>query len=293
MIKELKIMYNIFPRKMFTTHSWEISSFQELIDTVNKNISFSRVSTSIYNYSNDVNNIVVDKVVFDLDSSSSHSEAIRLHEYLLDKNIRHFIVFSGANFHIYSKILGTPVFKRDCIKNISLKVEKELEFENDESVRGNLNHNLSIPYTFNFKRMRYVRFLTSKELYLQYPEICDLAKKQEGKLEIYGTDGFHTADFDYSSNNEDSFFEVVEGETSIEINENILKDLPERCKEYMSCRELDHYRRLRLITWLAEFGLSKEQTIEVLRRSFSPKKFRHCVFEERQVDAVYLKKRLI
>lgn len=284
MLNELKQIYNIYPRRFFTTKSWTINSFDEFIATLQSNIGLSRCSSSIYNYPEVDADIVVDRIAFDLDEKDCHAQALKLHNYLLDENIKHFIVFSGAHFHIYAKINYVPIFKKDYIKSLSLKLEKKLGIINDQSVRGNLHHNLGIPFSFNFKRQRYVRPLTSQELELSYDEICELAKKNTDTIKFYGENGFYGEDLDkpsYENMGEQDHTEVIS------FNNKLLDMLPQDAKEMMQNPELKHPQRLKLITLMMEFGFSKTQTKQALKICLSPRKYIHAIYEENQVENVY------
>jgi len=282
MLHELKAIYGgFYPRRFFTTFSWQINSFQEFIDTFNNYVESNRCSSSIYNYQTDEKHIVVDRIAWDLDSGNSYEDMQKLHNYLTNKDIKHYVVFSGANFHVYAKVQGIPTYKKDCVRNIQTKMEKDLNIVNDKSLHGSLAHNLSIPYSFNFRR--YVRLLTEKDINLSYEEIRQLATKQGGTLELFGTQGFEAMDYDHPSNI--NYFQEQEV-TDLQLDDKMLNALEPRAKMLLQNDKLGHTDRLVLISYLAEFGLTRGQIVEVLRKHLKPSHFHHCVYEEKQVENV-------
>jgi len=287
-IQDLKNIYCLYPRRFFTTKSWEINSFEEFLECFRNNVSTSRCSSSIYNFGKDDTQVVLDRIAFDLDNERSHSEAIALHNYFLDQDIKHYLVFSGKNFHIYAKVVGTPIFKKDCLKNMHMDIETKLGIENDISIRGNIRHNLSIPYSYNFKRKRYVRFINETELNMEPESLSELAKRQGGQLVFYGTEGIDCSPFDREIKIQ--MEEIEEIDNSEFVSDKLMNALPDSVKKALQNPNLEHPDRLLLITRLFEFGLSKTKIIKILRDHLTEKKFHHCVFEERQVDNVFRSK---
>lgn len=287
MIRELKSIYNFYPRRFFTSWSFTVKTFDEFMSALYKNVSHSRCSSSIYNYDGVEKDVIVDRIVFDLDSADSYSEMKRLHTWLLDSDIKHFVVFSGENFHVYAKVEGDPVFKKDALKTLSREICSRLQINNDKSVPGNIAHNMSIPGTFNFKRNRYVRSLSQRELELSHGDIRELAKKQGETIYFFGSRTFDISRFDYPSKIE---VEPFDTENLVFLDDKLLNDLPNEAKIMLQDSELGHNDRLKLISYLCDFGLGKNQIIEILKKHLSPKKFYHCVSHEKQVEWALRKK---
>ena len=288
-INDLTKIYTRFPRNFFTTYSWRVDTMQQFLQAIAENIATSRCSTSIYDYYHDCPYVHIDRVIFDLDSNTCHTDALKLHGYLLNENIKHFMVFSGYGFHFYAKVKPFIAHEQNILKNISLEVEKKVGFRNDISVRGNIAHNLAIPYTFNYKRMKYVRLLSERELELSYVDICKLAEKQGGQLEFYGHDTFDAQKYDTTVSIEN---EKESESTTQVIIDSIMSDklsmsLPFDCQEWLSNSNLMHSERLKLIYGLMNFGLSRSQVVGLLRKYLSPQKFRHCVYNENMVVNVF------
>jgi len=289
MISELKMIYNLYPRRFFTTFSWTVNSFDEFLLSMKKNIGNTRCSSSVYNYNGAEDTVTLDRIAFDIDTSNSYEDMVKLHNYLLDKDIKHFINFSGANYHVYAKVNGNPRFKKDVIRNISNEYCEKVGIVNDQSMIGNLAHNLSIPWTFNFKRMRYVRPLTQKEINLGHDKIIELALKQSGEVEVFGKEVIDSTPFDYASRT----YLDLDGieETKLDnIPEQMQKDFPEKLRKMLSLDDPSHSERLEVIGMLCDFGLGRKMIIQVLREWLSPSKFYHCVVLERQVDWMVAKR---
>ena len=76
-------MYNIFPRQVATPKRYDINSMAELIKFIEVWNGKVRIFTSVYNYTGkeeeDIKNLKVNKLFFDLDSSNCYENTIKFH----------------------------------------------------------------------------------------------------------------------------------------------------------------------------------------------------------------------
>ena len=101
------------------------------------------------------------KTGFDVPFNVPHEEVKRLHQYLLDENIEHYVWFSGGGFHLWIKLAKThkPIIGIDVsrIKNAGRYLinqwDKKLNLRcNDPAVFFEFKRMIRIPNSYNAKR---------------------------------------------------------------------------------------------------------------------------------------------
>ena len=101
--------FSEFPREMgFPHRNGIVYNVSQFIDKVNRYNGRTTVFTSLYpfDYINsngkpDYDSARIQHIYFDLDNTKSLEITRKMHEYLLEKDLRHSIFFSGGGFHVY------------------------------------------------------------------------------------------------------------------------------------------------------------------------------------------------
>jgi len=281
MIQELKTIYNLYPRRFFTTWSWKINNFDEFMHAFQNNYQINRCSSSIYNYDGNEEGIVLDRIAFDIDGDNAYEHMKRVHHHYRDRGLKHYVLCSGQNFHVIVKVSSPIKYPKDTLKNYYDHVNELLSIKNDPSMYGNVSHNLSIPFSFNFRRGRYVRSLTAKEIgKLSHVEIIELCKKQGDTVHFFGDEGLDLTDYDYKRT--EKIPKLCE-EVSF-MNDKLLNALPSNTKALLIKKAPEHQERLDLILGMVNFGLSKNQIYDILKERWTPSEFYHSIVYEKTLD---------
>lgn len=178
-------MYSTFPREVATPIRTLVTNRTDFLDFVNKFNGKTNLYSSIYSFQNIFSNkpiydsCIVDRIMFDLDSSTCYADAMKLHNKFLEQNIRHTVIFSGRGFQVFpftKKVTGSK--SKELITNAQLYYIQLLGIDADMHVVGDLARISRIPNTFNMRRGRYCIMLNSKILNTSYEKIQEFAKTQ-------------------------------------------------------------------------------------------------------------------
>ena len=215
---------------------------------------------------------------------------LKLHEWCKDNgNIKHQPYLTGT---AYSVILAAKhnglENKSGAVHNSCHYVAKKLDILTDMSVTD-ISRITRIPNTFNFKETakRYVIPLKEDQLYLGDEAIREIAKKQQFGVKPIGDGAFDISKFDCvrEYRNDLSMPEFDEKDiVDMDIN---LGRVPACIKRMLAEPELGYKARPILIIWLRDKGLLLQETISILKKTLSDRKFKHCVFEEKQPQKMY------
>ena len=144
----LNEMYNTFPRQLGFPQRITVNSMTEMIHHINKNNGKLRVFASVYNYTanedKDKQNLNLNSIFFDLDSKNCYDNIIKFHCYLMEKDIKHLILFSGAGFHVYVFTQGYEYIKnkKDTLFNVQHYLAKELNFTIGDSKKADIDEHI-------------------------------------------------------------------------------------------------------------------------------------------------------
>jgi len=193
MIEGLKILYSSYPRQFAMPNRFRINSITELIENIDAYNGKTRCFCTLYNYIGN-NDILLDKICFDFDNIEiidgnprCWHDSIKLHEYLMENNLLHCMIFSGKGFHFYifAEYSGNSN-KKEVLEAAQLELINKLQLEVDPTCVGDVARFFGIPGTLNLKHRRFVRFISSEELRGGYDKILDSAVNQRSTISLYG-----------------------------------------------------------------------------------------------------------
>lgn len=286
----LEELYGKFPRQIGIPNRYEVKSMKEFQDFVSKWNGLARIFPSIYNYTGreeeDLKNLDVHVMFFDLDSNNCFESTKKFHFWLKERNLRHLILFSGKGFHLYvfTKNYKGIKNKRDALYNAQHHIAKEVGLtigdsktaDLDEHIIGDVARIATLVGTWNNKRKRFCICLTESMLLLGYDAIKELAKKQSLGFKFYGTELFDIGMFD---TNRASHIEAFHSNPGIKIKidkDEFLKKIPP-CIANMLCMEhLGFKKRGYVICYLRDTGYLLEETIQILEKYLSRAEYIHC-----------------
>lgn len=277
-------------RKVFYTNA-ELEKFVQLYDG-KKNIY-----NSVYRYNGEpnANNAIIDKIFLDFDYDDDLiflSHVRKVAQYLKDLNVQYYIRFSGRGFHIF--VLIKPALKnsKTAIRNWVDELHKKTKTTSDMSVVGDTRRVSRTLYTKNLKTKLYCIPLQYADLMtLSYYEICNMAKNPQKNIinNIYNC--YYTI-YDFINGNDlldlSGYFEIeseIKQQIPIKISDiKVDVDFPPCIKKLLQTSTLGWNERRELIIYLRDDGYGYDEIVSLLKKTLTPEKFYHCVYEEHQVD---------
>lgn len=304
-MKLLNILYNKFPRQIAIPYRILVEGRGQFYQLINKYNGRKRVFASVYNYTGgeyfDKVNLDVDKIFIDIDGEEeSFDDAERLATYLMRKNYKFTMVFSGGGFHFYvfTKNFEKLVNKKLALLKSHLFFKNKLKIDIDEHIIGDLARVATVPYTLNVKRKKFAIPVKISDFSNGYDFICEKAKKQFHSFEIYGEKGFDIKKFD--NGEEDFEFCVVEYDDKVKAkidDDKLLRELPPCIAALLA--NGNHKRagwrgRFLIIVFLRDKGLPPGNIAEIIKKYLTTTKngkpeWKHCLYEEKQVSYLFRK----
>lgn len=244
-------------------------------------------------------NAVIDKIFVDFDpekkkpnSQRELFDARRLHEYLTEENVQHSIYFSGRGFHIFiavnevrSNELKNP---RHAVRNCHQFFKEKAKIHPDP-VTTDLRRISRIPNTKNLKTGLFCIPLSGEELYWEIDEIRELARKQRSITNTIKGNKINLDYFDVEMTTVE-YREPVDSGVPIDLEDD---SIPKCVIDLLSYPDCNYQERYAIITALRDLQYSRKEVKELLKRSLSEKKYKHCVYEERQVDYLFQRQDLL
>lgn len=244
---------------------------------------------SVYNYTDipDAKNAIVDKIFLDFDYDEDllfYDDVRKVAKYLFELGVKFCIRFSGRGFHIFVLCRETELKHPNlAIKKWVHKLHRRTETQSDRSVVGDTRRVCRILGTKNLKTGLYC--IPLKYSYIctfAYEDICAMAKGCSDMSDhYYGDDLIDLSPYDN------------EVKTSVKhfVPRNIVvsTEFPPCIKNLLSISDLGYNERRELIIYLRDDGYTEEEIYSILENTLSPKKFVHCIEEERQLS--YLMRR--
>ena len=294
---------------------------QQFISEVNKLNGNSNVYTTVYAFEklkeNEYGNIIpdfqtaiIDKVFFDFDGFTSFENVNKLHKYLVEKNIRHTMFFTGNGFHLYVFTNSQqPKFKKDSMLNYCHSIASELkmtigpntDMDIDSHPAGDVSRITRVPYTKNVKKhtMRWCIPISHTDLRTSFDAIANLAAQDncvrlKCRPRMYGKELLDLSEFDYERDNGNSVedIEIPESDVGLEcFGEEHLWP----CVSNMLTKRSGNKAWFWAIIWLKHWGYSKNDVQGILKKYLSKWKrtdgthndFFHAVNSDKLLDCVF------
>lgn len=243
---------------------------------------------------------IIDKLFFDFDYSKDNpnkarDDLIKLHDCLCMKNIKHVNLFSGNGYHLFlftkSMISSSLKSPSQAIRLAITKLSDELDIQPDLKV-VDLMRVARMPGTINIKTGRHCIFLDDDTLLLDRKDLLKFAyNPRENKKQVYGDDLYDLKEYDL----ELPEYDFEEPDINMdEIDDNfVLKSLPKCLAVSLVRGDPGYNERYAIITAMRDSLITHDVAKQVLRSYLSDDKFRHCVYEERQLDYLYNRKDLL
>ena len=275
------------PRKTFT-------SKEEALIFINLYNGFKRALFQwVYQFKEMENNkpkydtAIIDKLFFDFDANQDcWNECDKLHQYLKKENIQHIIIWSGKGYHLL--VNSNPLlFKnpKSTIYNAQIYFIKKLNLKCDMQVIGDHSRLRRIPNSYHPKAERFCIYLSEEDFSKGYEYCKEKAKKQNFKKEIIGEKLFDLKLFDYESEKYSSPIPELDFESSE--NANYLQNCPNEIKKLLAKENAGWKDRFLIILFFRDSGYNIKETKQILKNHLSEKKFKHCIYEERQLQYLY------
>lgn len=224
-------LINSFPRQVATpqrTTMKDKNSFYRLVNQYNglKNIYFS-----IYNTDNDgkFSDINLDLIFFDFDEVDAIEDVKKLSNYLMEKNIRHLLMFSGKKgFHVYifTKNGHKLKYPKEALTNAHDFFIKELKLKMDMHIRGDIARIARIPNSLHIGGRKFCIPIKREDLIQGMDYIRNKANYQQWDFNYYGMENFDISKYDYNNINSEHTY-IPEGSYTFSDDDEIInKFLP-------------------------------------------------------------------
>jgi len=140
--------------------------------------------------------------MIEVDGDEVVDQVARLHQYLLDRNVKHAVWFSGNGFHIWIGLdkthLPSSGIEVSYIKAAGRKVintwKADMElYCMDPTVPFDMARMIRVPNSYNAKQhvLRWSIPLTTEDLTLSWDEICEMAENPLNTAYYYGKEGIN------------------------------------------------------------------------------------------------------
>ena len=277
-IELLKLLYPTFPREFANPQRWTVNSGEELLGCINRYNSHTACFTSVYAYHKENRTPIIDKVFIDIDNKDGNGleNTKKIHKWLLEKDLKHIVLFSGRGFHIY--VFTYPSNSEDELGGFVRYVEKETGAETDHQVIGQFSRVARVPYTLNIKSMRYCIPLTELDLESKYYEhICNEAKQQFRYVEIFGNKLLELSGYAKHNEHDKCFSFDIDDKIIKNINiDSLLKTLPKCIAYHLKKGNPNHHERGIIISYFIEMGYTPDDIKQILGKYLNNDKFIHC-----------------
>jgi hypothetical protein len=259
-----------FPREVAFPWRMRCENKEIFYKQINNHNGLKNVYYSLYDASG-----VIDKVGFDYDSL--HPEQLvgdlqKASDYLIKKNLKHTIMFSGKKgFHLYVFCKITPLKNpKDALKNFQLTFEKETETKPDPQLYGDVRRVLRVPNTFHLGGSRYCIPITREDLEKGFAHIHEKAKKQSFKFESYGKELLSLEEFDCVVSANWTDIPEYDGKLDLSQADEMVKFFPPCLQHWLlNVNEAGTWQaRYQFALFCRDFGLSRADCHSLAKKYF-------------------------
>lgn len=278
-----------------------IYSKSQLFNVIELNNKVMDCFVSLYSYpdKNNPNNFLVDKIMLDFDSDNFLDNVKKTHTYLMEKNVKHIISFTGGGCHIY--VFVKP-FKngnsRDYISALQNKIAADVGLSIGDPVKSDLDVQtigkdklfFRMPRTYNIKKKRYVFFFTEQDLGLSKTEILQKAMTQQLQGELFGKELLTLTEQDFTSfrtcetKNEFVCLDTTKLPNDVK---PLVQMLPNTVQNLLLNGKCGFQERFVTILAMRECGYPITVAKSVCKHFWTPYKYKHSNGEERQFEYLY------
>lgn len=267
---------------------------REYLSFINNNNGKKKsIFQSLYscrNINNKINydNVEIDKLFFDFDSEDAWIECNKFHQYLNSKKLRHRINMSGRGFHLFLFCKAySPKNSKSCLYNAQMHFINELKLNCDTSIVGDIKRLHRVVNTFNLKARRFCVALPEKE-FEKGDTFCKgwgLTQHQIRMPFMGGDNLLDLHQFDKETERDTGI--IIENLEQSSSENIIIKDAPKFINDFLQKKNLNYQERYLIILYFKEKGYTKKEVYEILKQHLTPKKFHHCIVEERQLQYLF------
>lgn len=257
---------------------------------------------SVYNFKGSVDgqNALIDKIYLDFDPDEENGEdlsleyAKRTSDYLAAKDIRHATYFSGRGFHTY--IYTHPIFAyelnngSDAIHNFVIEMKENIDIQPDQHVIGDLRRVSRIKNTKNLKTGLYC-IPISRETLLNSTkeEIEEMAQEPIYDKFTHGKELVDLRKYDADKRRMSMSIEY-DKEVSLLFSPVAV---PKCVQVSLDRGDAGYQERYMIITALRDLAYSEGDVTKILEDHLMGEKFEHCIYEEGQVEYLFIKQHLL
>jgi hypothetical protein len=290
------------PRKIFTDE-------KEFLKFVNQNNGIKNaIYRSLYNFKDTMlrhgkeipnyETAIIDKVMFDFDDrecdDKAWEECNKLHQELCKEKIRHKINMSGRGYHLFiittADDLKNP---KSALYNVQKYYIDKLKLKCDEVIVGNLAQMCRVANTYNAKAKRFCVPIIEVDFEKgdEYCKNFGLNQHLRTYRAFMGGDNLlNLKPYDKETERDCVVIENLNQSSSENI---VLKGVPSFITALLEKKTSNFKERYLIILFFKESGYTREETYEILKKYLSPKKFHHCIYEERQLQYLFERNDLV
>jgi hypothetical protein len=285
------------PRKIFTDE-------KEFLKFVNQNNGIKNaIYRSLYNFKDTMlkngkeipnyETAIIDKVMFDFDDrecdNKAWEECNKLHQELCKEKIRHKINMSGRGYHLFILTEERDLkYPKSSIYNCQKFYIDKLKLLCDDKIVGNIAQMCRVANTYNAKAKRFCVPLTQDvfEKGDEYSKNFGLMQRLRTYTSFMGGDKLlNLKQFDNETKQDCGI--IIENLEQSSSDNIVLKDIPIFIKELLEKKTSNYKERYLIILYFKESGNTKKEIYEILKQYLTPKKFHHCISEERQLQYLF------
>lgn len=292
-----------FPRHVLKKRRL-VHNMDELVDIINKYNGKVDIFLSLYSFSLSYadgqrpqvsyDTSTIDKVLFDFDSDKGFQNVSAMHTHLMNKNIKHRVLFTGRGFHLHiltnskhlqSKKQALSSYQHKIADEVGLTIGAPKVSDIDNHIIGDIARIARFPNTINIKSGLYCIPLENGFEKLTLREIQELAKtRQHPENSTYGD---NLADLTPLDREKIDFY--LDIKDSGVASSKITEDFPPCVKHMLTNNGGDAGWKDRyfIIIYLRDMGYSKPDVLAILKKYLTPHAFRHCVYEEQTVEGMF------
>ena len=304
-------LYRHFPRQIAVPYRINVKNQKEFYAAINKHNGKRRVFSSLYNYTNGSQGekLLVDKIWFDMDSTSGFEALKKFVSWAEECEYRYLPVFSGGGFHFYIltknyRSLKNPKYalgeaQKSIAKELNLSIGKPDVADIDCHIVGDVARVVTIVNTFNLKRNRYAIPLTLEDIQLGEQHIRKKAAKQDFDFKWQGSKLFDISKFD--GHPSIGKIEELDFEMTDRIRkEPDLKRLPACISAQLMADYVGFRERFHVYNYLRDSGYSLTQVKRLVKKHWShidggntSANLADYIIKNRQIDYVFARDNIL